>query len=335
MERSIDVRKIQKTGRNTFIVSLPKAWADAKNVTPGMAAYVEQWDDGSLRIDVQGPPKSRTAAVDADGPQALQQTISAYIAGAETIVLNGKTATEVADKARLHLAAVDVISEAPRQVTLRVFATGQEYALSTLLRRMHAVITSLFDAAQDAFTGPGEAGRTAQRRESEANRLYTLALRSMGTGSGAAVTRFEALAANALENMADELEQFVMERPRHGKEALASVRAVYEETAGEFFGGTASGAAASGLKRLEPKMAALRDKSALEWARLNDVLRYCVELEDTASDVAAVRELTESSRNRGLQAASGSIGAGAGKRVRPNPFTGQKVGKELRRPEEE
>jgi len=304
MERQADIRRIQKTGRNTFIVSLPKAWADEKNVEQGTAAYVEQQEDGALRIDVGRTTRASMAAVDADGPQALQQTISAYIAGAETIVLKGEAATEVAERARLHLVAVDVIGEAERQVTLRVFATGQEYALSTLLRRMHAVVTSLFDAAQDAFIKSGEAARTAERRESEANRLYTLALRSMGTESAAATTRFEALAANALENMADELEQFVLEKPRFGKELLAAVRGVYEETSAGFFGGNQGGAAAA-VNRLGPKMAALRDKSVLEWARLNDVLRYCIELEDTAADLAAVRELMEGGRNPMAEAKPG------------------------------
>ncbi len=287
-----DVRKIQKTGRNTFIVSLPKAWADAKGVRQGTQAFVEPLPDGSLRVDVQGTQGARSAAVDADGPQALRAVIAAYVAGAEHVVLNGRGAAELAEAARNHLAAVDVVSEAPRQATLRVYASGQEYALSTLLRRLHAVNVSLFDTAETAFSRPAEAVETARRREREANRLYTLALRGMGIENKAA-SRFETLAANALENVADELEQFVSERPRHSKVLLAEVRAAYEETAAEFFDGRAGDAASLAQDGLERDFESLRDKSALEWARLNDVLRYCVELEDTAADVAAAKALTE------------------------------------------
>jgi len=43
----------------------------------------------------------------------------------------------------------------------------------------------------------------------------------------------------------------------------------------------------------------------LEWARLNDVLRYCIELEDTAADLAAVRELMEGGRNPMAEAKPG------------------------------
>ncbi|MBI2445777.1 hypothetical protein HYV43_05295 [Candidatus Micrarchaeota archaeon] len=286
----MDVRRIQKTGRNTFIVSLPKSWADAKRVRQGTAAHVEQLPDGALRVDVQGQPAARSAAVDADGPQALRAVISAYVAGAEHIVLNGKAAAELAEAARQHLAAVEGVAEAPRQVTLRVYASGQEYVLSTLLRRMHAVNRSLFDAAEAAFSKPAEAAATAERREREANRWYTLALRGMGTGGGAS-GRFEALAANALENVADELEQFVAEGPRHSKALLAQVRAAYEQAAGEFFDGKTGEAASEAQEALAADLAALRRKSALEWARLSDILRYCMEWEDTAADLAAVKEL--------------------------------------------
>jgi len=292
MNRTQDIRRIQKTGRNTFIVSLPKAWADGKGVQAGSAAQVEQMPDGALRIDVAAKPPSRTASVEADGPQALRAVIGAYVAGAEHIVLSGKQASELAEAARRHLAAVEVVLEAERQVTLRVYASGQEYALSTLLRRMHAVDLSLFDAAESAFSKPAEAASVASRREAEANRLYTLALRGMGAERSPSA-RFEALAANALENVADELEQFVAEKPRHSKAVLAQVRAAYEETATDFFGGRASQAASETQAELKPELVALRQKSALEWARLNDVLRYCVELEDTAADLAAVKALTE------------------------------------------
>lgn len=287
-----DVRKIQKTGRNTFIVSLPKAWADAKGVRQGTAAYVEPLADGSLRVDVQGTQGSRSAAVDADGPQALRSVIAAYVAGAEHVVLNGRKAAELAEAARGYLVAVEVVSEARQQATLRVYASGQEYALSTLLRRLHAVNLSLFDAAEASFSKPTEASETARRREREANRLYTLALRGMGM-EGKPASRFEALAANALENVADELEQFVSEKPRHSKALLAQVRAAYEQTASEFFDGRAGDAASLAQNDLEGDLESLRAKSALEWARLNDVLRYCVELEDTAADVAAAKALTE------------------------------------------
>lgn len=295
MGRPRDVRKIQKTGRNTFIVSLPKAWADARNVSAGTPAYVTQNEDGSLTIDVNKHTTAQIATVNADAPQALRHTISAYIAGAQCIVLNGDAATEVAESARSrHLAAVDVISEAHRQVTLRVFATGQEYSLFTLLRRLHAVVLSLFDAAETVFSKPADAARIAERREREANRLYTLALRSLGAEDGHTAARFEALAANALENIADELQRFVTERPKHSKTQLAQVREAYEKTAAEFFDGKTGQAATAAHEELKTELEKLRLKSALEWARLYDVLRYCVELEDTAADVAAAKELTKS-----------------------------------------
>ena len=85
--REPDVRRIQKTGRNTFIVSLPKKWADRHNVKAGTLAYVTENDDGALRIDVHGAAKSNIAVVDADGEQSLRNVISAYIAGAEHIIL--------------------------------------------------------------------------------------------------------------------------------------------------------------------------------------------------------------------------------------------------------
>ncbi|MBI5226372.1 hypothetical protein HY994_03990 [Candidatus Micrarchaeota archaeon] len=98
-----------------------------------------------------------------------------------------------------------------------------------------------------------------------------------------------------MENIADELEQFVAERPKHGRDLLPKVRTAYEQTAANFFQGKVGTSAAKTTAALAPEMDALRSKTALEWARLHDVLRYCVELEDTAADLGAIRELATAS----------------------------------------
>lgn len=283
----MELRKVQKTGRSTFIVSLPKAWAEAQGITAGAAVQLEQNPDGSLQVIPKPVARALMARVDADESQALRSVISAFIAGAQTIQLEGNNASGLAHAARAHLAAVDVVAEEGRTATLRVFATGHEYSLDQLLRRMHAVVKGLFLLVRETKNGEAVA-----RRESEVNRLYTLALRSMGAGARHAEFKFDALVAKGLESVADELKALAQER-QGAPPALAGLEAAYGEAMNQFFLGQPGTRASEAVAAMEPELARLQKKSPLSWSRLSAVARHVVEIEETTADVAAIRALSK------------------------------------------
>ncbi|MBI4360214.1 phosphate uptake regulator PhoU [Candidatus Micrarchaeota archaeon] len=282
----METRKVQKTGRSTFIVSLPKAWAEGHGLSRGAAVGLEENPDGSLQIMASPVARTLQAQVDAENALALRSVISAYIAGAQDILLSGKNAAGLAQQARDHLAAVDVVFEEKERVTLRVFATGHEYSLEQLLRRMHAVVKSLFALAH-------EGNRDAVlRREQEVNRLYTLALRSMGAGARHAEFKFDALVAKGLESIADELKALALEGGR-AKAALEKLEAAYDAAMNQFFSGEPGGKATEAVWACRADLDKLQGRDPLSWARLEAVARHCVEIEETTADLAAIRTLSK------------------------------------------
>ncbi len=288
----MEIRKIQKTGRNTFIVSLPKGWADAHEVQQGTLAELIENEDGTLQVEVHGAQKNTEAQIDANDLFATQKTISAYVAGAQQIVLKGANATTLAEKVREHLSAIDTIEERENAIVLRVYATGQEFALQSLLKRLHAVVTAMYAAAEASYTKPAHAAQTISRREKEANRVYTLALRSIGAERAGTRFKFDVLVANALENTADELKAFCTEKPNHGKDTFKKLRGKYEMEMSCFLNGRGNGERTA-ARELMDEIDSLKTRAPLEWARMHTLFRYITEIEDTTSDVAAIKALTK------------------------------------------
>ncbi len=51
----MEVRKVQLTGKSSYVISLPKDWAKRHHVSRGSEVYVEEMPDGSLRIFPRAP----------------------------------------------------------------------------------------------------------------------------------------------------------------------------------------------------------------------------------------------------------------------------------------
>ncbi|MBI5036677.1 phosphate uptake regulator PhoU [Candidatus Micrarchaeota archaeon] len=289
-----EFRRVQKTGRSTYIVSLPKPWVEAKGVKKGDVVSLEENEDGSIQLSIKTERRLH-AEIDADETFALRKTISAYIAGAQRIVLKGRNAPILAEQARQHLSAVDVIEEKKDEIALRVFATGHEFKLETLLKRMHAVVLSMFDLAEKAYTE--DVYETISKREKEMNRLYTLTLRSMGSERGSSLFKFDTLIAKSLENIGDELEQYCRERPHAGRKVLEGVRELYEKNMNQFLQEKKDLKVEEEYeKELKKELDRIRERSALEWARLVSIAKYCAEIEETTEDVLAIKHLTEENK---------------------------------------
>jgi phosphate uptake regulator len=89
-DMNMEIRKIQRTGGSTFIVSLPKQWADRVGVTNGMNVGITIRPDGTLLITPNTSSPSPTQnKLDVTGKSGdVLRTISISIC--KTDVLNCK-----------------------------------------------------------------------------------------------------------------------------------------------------------------------------------------------------------------------------------------------------
>lgn len=87
------VRRVQLTGRTTYIISLPKEWARSIGLTKGSRVFVEVLPDNSVRIRPE--PKLSSVKLSKvidlrsglDVNAAVREVVSAYMSGYETFTI--------------------------------------------------------------------------------------------------------------------------------------------------------------------------------------------------------------------------------------------------------
>ena len=89
----MEIRKIQQTGVSTYIVSLPKQWADHVGLTSSMNVGITTGPDGSLLISSPSPTKKQLDVTNRTGNMLVREIIAFYIAGFNVIELVSKRIT--------------------------------------------------------------------------------------------------------------------------------------------------------------------------------------------------------------------------------------------------
>lgn len=160
-----EVRRIQLTGRTTYIVSLPKKWVSEMGLRAGSQVVIVQ--DGSSLIvtprDLAKPAAEPQEAVlkisEADAPdKVVRAIISLYLNGYSsiTIATTGGQITQrqrsaVSELVRRKIVGTEVISDSPREMVLKVLVSYHELPVASALRRMYLVTSSMLEGAVRAL----------------------------------------------------------------------------------------------------------------------------------------------------------------------------------------
>jgi phosphate uptake regulator len=144
------MRKLQETGRASFIVSVPKKWVQDLDLHKGSLIRVSRQEDGSLlmtagQTTIKQRPSEITIFVDADqDAQSLaRKLISLYLIGLNTIVLKSKDARTpptirdaIRELVRTKLVGTEIVSESSTETVLQVLLSYPELSAENALRRM-------------------------------------------------------------------------------------------------------------------------------------------------------------------------------------------------------
>jgi phosphate uptake regulator len=145
-----EVRKLQETGRASFIVSLPKKWVQDLRLRKGSLIHVSTQQDGSLLLAAgQGNAKQRPSEasiqVESDqDPQSLaRRLIALYLTGLNAVILKSKDSrmpSHIRDKVRelvrTKLVGTEIVSESSAEMVLQVLLSYPELSAENALRRM-------------------------------------------------------------------------------------------------------------------------------------------------------------------------------------------------------
>jgi phosphate uptake regulator len=182
----METRKVQITGKSTFIVSLPKKWARNVKINSGDSVMMVPLPDGTLLIDPRVSMREKAATkkiipLDSQDNETLFRTfIGAYLAGFNIIEFRSSgqisraTRQEVRDLAR-KVIGPEVVDESPNSITFNDLLDASDFSLAKGIRRMHIIAKNMHQNAMSVFEDSDhDLVNDIENRDDEVDRLYWL-----------------------------------------------------------------------------------------------------------------------------------------------------------------
>lgn len=191
---SKEVRKIQFTGRSTYVLSLPKKWIEEMHLKAGDQVTLVRSTDNSLSMvpTNTGPAESlseATAIISAsEGSNTLRRkVVSIYLAGYNIIHLKLKAGRinpalrdAVRELVRRNLVGTEMIADASDIITLQVLLSLPELSVNTAIRRMYLIASSMHkDAIMSLAELNQDLAREVIKSDDEVDRFSLYVLRNL------------------------------------------------------------------------------------------------------------------------------------------------------------
>ncbi|AEB67791.1 MULTISPECIES: PhoU domain-containing protein [Methanothrix] len=152
----MDTRKVQRTGKSTFIVSLPKIWATKNGIAAGSIVYINQGDNGALTLSTDRSERDLRVKLDIGektGDDLIRDIIGCYVGGYRIIEVTSPHMSS-AQKKDLHqivnkLIGPEILEETINKVVIQDLLSSEELQSEKALRRIRTVVKSMI---HDSFT---------------------------------------------------------------------------------------------------------------------------------------------------------------------------------------
>jgi len=187
--KNTDIRKVQKAGKSTITVSLPKDWITSKGLEPGDRILMHQPPDGTLVITTEADKKKKvtkkTLLISETDKEEhiIRKMVGAY--------LNGYTVLEVkADKKELMNArralrkftqmvvGPEIVEESGNRIILNDLSDPMELPQKKCIKRMHFMVDSMHKDAMRAFLEEDKLiAEDVMDRDRDVDRLYWMVVK--------------------------------------------------------------------------------------------------------------------------------------------------------------
>ena len=196
-----EVRKVQFTGRSTYVLSLPKKWIEEMHLKAGDQVTLMRELDNSLSIvPIAAEPSESLSEVTAiigagvGSSTHKRKVVSMDLAGYNIIHLKLKSGRinpvlrdAVREVVRRNLVGTEMIADASDNITLQVLLSLPELSVNTAIRRMYLIASSMHRDAMSALAELNyELAREVIKSDDEVDRfsLYVLRNLVMATQNG-------------------------------------------------------------------------------------------------------------------------------------------------------
>jgi len=181
----METRKVQRTGRSTLIVSLPKKWAAKNDIENGSMLFVSLEQNGDLFLspDRSEPdPVVKLAIGSKSGEPLIRDVISCYIEGYRTIEITSDQLTAM-QKQDIHsivnkLIGPEILEEASNRIVIQDLLSPDELLPDRVLKRMKNMTRSMIqDALSTLIRQNSELALDVMQRDDDVDRLNLLMAR--------------------------------------------------------------------------------------------------------------------------------------------------------------
>ena len=187
-----DFRKVQVTGGNSFVVSLPKTWVNDVGLRASDPVAVLVQPDSSLLIvprrDIRAPSRSEAvleASQGLDKDFLLRHFISYYLAGYDTIRItlgraDGALRGFIREGIRRKLVGVEIIEESSGGILTQCLSGYVDLPLKKALERMAIIAGGMLTDSVAVLQAGGKGLATEViERDDEVDRFYHFLLRQL------------------------------------------------------------------------------------------------------------------------------------------------------------
>ena len=186
----MEFRKIQFTGRSSYIISLPKKWVRENSLSQGDVVPLSINPDGSITIFPKEPReiserKILTISHEYSPDMAVRLAISAYIQGYDILEVNFSEEMPIykvkVRKVLQSLPGVEIILDEPQRIVAKSLLDEDEINLSELLGRIRSLVMSMLGDLELLIASPDdeEILRDINDLENELDRFYFLTIRAV------------------------------------------------------------------------------------------------------------------------------------------------------------
>lgn len=181
----METRKVQKTGKSTLMVSLPKRWANINAISDGSLLFFSQNQNGDLLLSNDISEKDSVVKLDITGKcgePLIREIIACYIAGYKTIEVSSNQMT-AGQKRDLHsivnkLIGPEILEETISKVIIHDLLSSEDLQADRALKRIKNLTRSMIQDSLSALIKMNkELARDVIQRDNDVDRLNLLITR--------------------------------------------------------------------------------------------------------------------------------------------------------------
>jgi len=193
-----EIRKVQFTGRSTYVLSLPKKWIEEMHLRAGdQVTLVRELDNSLSVVPIAAGPSESLSEVTAiilpseSSSTLKRKVVSMYLAGYNIIHLKLKSGRlnpalrdAVREVVRRNLVGTEMIADASDSITLQVLLSLPELSVNTAIRRMYLIASSMHRDAISALAELNhEMAKEVIKSDDEVDRFSLYVLRNLVTAT--------------------------------------------------------------------------------------------------------------------------------------------------------